>query len=240
MINILIKNKTYITSGGFTLAEVLITLGVIGVVAAMTMPALTEKVNHIIAVNKLKKMYTNLSQAMMYTIAKDGDYSALEIADNNTQSTINWYNNSLKSQLKITKECINTGGCWAHTTKLLNGDTPKWHRPGIGLGVDIVIFNTVDGYAVDIDGYSKHDGTFGVNMKKDYVATYVDINGKQNPNTIGKDIFVFVFGEKGFIPAGRDKTDDQIKSDCSKTGTGYFCFEKIMRNGWKIDKENMW
>ena len=204
------------------------------------MPVLTEKVNHIIAVNKLKKMYSTLSQAMLFTIARDGDYSALGIDDGNTESTLNWYKNSLKPQLKITKECIDSSGCWAYTTKALNGGTPDWHRPGIGLGYNIILFNTVDGYAIDIDGYNANDETFGVKMKSDYVAVYVDINGKQNPNTIGKDIFVFVFGEKGFIPAGRDKTDDEIKADCSKTGNGYFCFEKIIRNGWEIDKENMW
>lgn len=233
------QRKTAFTFG-FTLAEVLITLGIIGVVAAMTMPVLTEKVNHIIAVNRLKKMYTTLSQAMLYTVAKDGDYSALGITDTDTESMLNWYNNSLKQQLKITKECIDTSGCWAYTTKALNGATPSYHRPGVGLGYNIVVFNTVDGYSVDMDAYSKVDGTFGVNVNNNYVAVYVDINGNKNPNTIGKDIFAFVFTEKGFVPAGRDKTDEEVNADCSSTGKGYFCFEKIMRNGWEIPEENRW
>ena len=223
-----------------TLAEVLITLGIIGIVAAMTMPVLTEKVNHIISVNKLKKMYSTLSQAMLYTIAKDGDYSALGISDHDTQSIFNWYNYSLKPHLKITKECLEKSGCWAATTKTLNGGTPGWHRPGIGLGYNVMIFTTVDGYSVDIDGYSRNNRTFGVNMKNDYVAVYVDINGLKKPNVIGKDIYVFVFSEKGFIPAGRDLTDAQVNADCSASGKGYFCFEKIVRNGWEIDKENRW
>ena len=240
MINILNKNKTYITRFGFTLAEVLITLGIIGIVAAMTMPVLTEKVNHIISVNRLKRMYPSLSQAMLFTLDKDGDYSSLGIVDQDTSSIENWYKNSLKPQLKITKECIDSSGCWAKTTKALNGGTPKWHRPGIGLGYNVMIASTIDGYTIDIDGYAKNDTTFGVNMKNDYVAVYVDINGLKNPNVIGKDIFVFVFGEKGFIPAGRDKSDAEVNADCSSSGTGYFCFEKIMRNGWEIPKENRW
>ena len=145
---------------GFTLAEVLITLGIIGIVAAMTMPVLIEKVNHKIVVNRLKKMYSTLSQAMLYTVAKDGDYSALGISDNDTQSLIDWYNYSLKKQLKITKECIDTGGCWAYTTKSLNGTVPGWHRPGIGLGYNIIVFNTVDGYSVDMDAFDKIDTIF--------------------------------------------------------------------------------
>lgn len=46
--------------------------------------------------------------------------------------------------------------------------------------------------------------------------------------------------EKGFIPAGRDKSDAEVNADCSSSGTEYFCFEKIMRNGWEIPKENRW
>lgn len=240
MINIFNKNKTYITKKGFTLSEVLITLGVIGVVAAMTLPALTAKVNHIIAVNKLKKMYSTLSQAMMFTIAKNGEYSALGIVDGNINSIKNWYNYYLKQQLKITKECINTSGCWAQTTKTLNGGTPDWHRPGIGIGNTIILATTVDGYTIDIDVYARTDNKFGVNMKNDYVAIYVDINGLKKPNVIGKDIFAFVFSEKGFIPAGRDLSDDEVNLNCSSNGNGYFCFEKIMRNGWKIPEENRW
>lgn len=130
MINILNKNKTYITRFGFTLAEVLITLGIIGIVAAMTMPVLTEKVNHIISVNRLKKMYSTLSQAMLFTLAKDGDYSSLGIVDQDTSSIENWYKNSLKPQLKITKECIDSSGCWAKQQKPLtavhqNGTDPE-------------------------------------------------------------------------------------------------------------------
>ena len=40
---------------GFTLAEVLITLGIIGVVAAITLPALIQKQQEKILVNQLKK-----------------------------------------------------------------------------------------------------------------------------------------------------------------------------------------
>ncbi len=42
---------------GFTLAEVLITLGIIGVVAAMTLPNLIANYRSKVAVTQLKKMY---------------------------------------------------------------------------------------------------------------------------------------------------------------------------------------
>ena len=47
----------------FTLAEVLITLGIIGVVAAMTLPVLTQKYQKMVLKNQYKKVYSTLSQA---------------------------------------------------------------------------------------------------------------------------------------------------------------------------------
>ena len=243
MINIINKNKAYITSNGFTLAEVLITLGIIGIVAAMTMPSLIANYRNKVAVTQLKKMYSVMSQATLFTVQKDGDYSSLyEIQDHNSQSIQNWYNRNLKPYLKITNECFNKAGCWADTgTKTLNGGTPAWNQNAVGIGIDIVVFNTIDGYAVSLDAYADDGAYWGVTVpNKQYVAMYVDVNGKKRPNVIGKDTFVFVFSERGFVPAGKDKTDNQVNADCSKTGNGYFCFEKIMRNGWKIDKENLW
>lgn len=230
----------------FTLAEVLITLGIIGVVAAITMPALTEKINNIILVNKLKKMYSVLSQAMMYTVVRDGDFNSLSIENDNLTSIENWYKNTLKPQLKITKECIDEAGCWAKGVKTLGGQPPYSNCDGIGIGDDIIIFTTADGYNVLIDAYNYNkEGRFGIKPQNgstsDYLVVFVDVNGNQNPNIVGKDIFMFVFTpDRGFVPAGRDESDDVINNNCSihnqSNEGGYYCFEKIIRNNWQISK----
>lgn len=56
-------------NNGFTLAEVLITLVIIGVIAALTIPALINKTNEQDTVTSVKKAYTILSQAYQKTIA---------------------------------------------------------------------------------------------------------------------------------------------------------------------------
>lgn len=68
----MIKNKK-----AFTLAEVLITLGVIGVVAALTLPALISKYEEVVMVNKLKRTYSELANAIEMRKAELGtsDYS---------------------------------------------------------------------------------------------------------------------------------------------------------------------
>ena len=56
----------------FTLAEVLITLGIIGVVAAMTIPTLMQKYYEKQTVAKLKETYSILSQALKSASQEEG------------------------------------------------------------------------------------------------------------------------------------------------------------------------
>ena len=51
---------------GFTLAEVLITLGIIGVVAAMTLPTLMQNYQKKVAVERAKKAYAEISLALRH------------------------------------------------------------------------------------------------------------------------------------------------------------------------------
>ena len=57
----------------FTLAEVLITLGVLGVVAAMTIPSVIQKQHNLSVENKLKKIYTTMNQAMRMSEIDNGE-----------------------------------------------------------------------------------------------------------------------------------------------------------------------
>ena len=57
----------------FTLAEVLITLGIIGVVAAMTMPSLIQNYQEKATVTKLKKCYSLVSQAYVSILNDEGE-----------------------------------------------------------------------------------------------------------------------------------------------------------------------
>ncbi len=69
---------------GFTLSEVLITLGIIGVVAALTMPTLIAKQKEKETVAKLKKVYSTLSQALLSAIADYGTVDEWGLVSSNT------------------------------------------------------------------------------------------------------------------------------------------------------------
>ena len=224
---------------GFTLAEVLITLGIIGVVAAITIPTVINKTRNIETISRLKKIYSVLSQALNNAKAQDTDFSDFVIK-NDLDSVKQFYYGVLKPNIKITKECINTGGCWAKDTKTLGGEVPYMFRAGKGMGADIIVFNTADGYSIIIDGYSR--GQFGVNYTGNSESTgmfvfFVDINGTKAPNIVGRDTFMLVYDGDKLVPSGRDASDTYVNNSCSKSSgayIGYCCLEKIIRDGWKI------
>ena len=56
----------------------MITLGIIGVVAAMTLPVLVQKYNNSITETRLKKFYTVMNQAVLHSISVNGEVSGWE------------------------------------------------------------------------------------------------------------------------------------------------------------------
>ncbi len=106
-----IKYSDY--KAAFTLAEVLITLGIIGIIAALTLPALISKHNANVTLNKLKKFYTVMSQANNMAIA---EYGAMNYWDgftsfNNSEEMKAWFDKYIKPYVQITDEKITSEFC---------------------------------------------------------------------------------------------------------------------------------
>lgn len=70
--------RRYMFKKGFTLAEVLVTLGIIGVVAAMTIPALIRSYNKQLVETRLKKFYSVFNQAILQSVHDNGPFEGWE------------------------------------------------------------------------------------------------------------------------------------------------------------------
>ena len=94
---------------GFTLAEVLITLVIIGVIAAMTIPTLINKTNNHEYISRLKKAYSTMAQATNRIIAEEGNPRA-DIGGwaTSTEAIFNMY----KKYLNNAKICGLDTGCF--------------------------------------------------------------------------------------------------------------------------------
>ncbi|MBP3925519.1 type II secretion system protein [bacterium] len=104
----------------FTLAEVLITLGIIGIVAAMTMPALITKYQKQVTVNRLKHAYTVLSQAVKLSEVENGSIDDWTWPiDNNSDAVEVWLKQYICPYLKY--------------TDIINPTPPQYlNEPGLG------------------------------------------------------------------------------------------------------------
>lgn len=239
----LFHNKTF----AFTLAEVLITLGIIGIVAAMTIPTLISKVQKQQIESQIRENYSSIAQAMK--MAENDDIGAINNLGVNLSSNKTWFETFLAPYMKFEQVCYSTGGCWHKygVVKTLKGSTPTYEtKVGesdglIGyVGVSLT-FRTAKGAYFDIDasGAGSTRNLFGVDATSNTIQFYFDVNGDRKPNIIGKDIYILVYdSDKGLVPAGSDRTKDEVKANC-ETGNGYWCLQYVKDNSWKIS-DSVW
>lgn len=206
---------------GFTLAEVLVTLGIIGVVAAMTLPALVNKISENVLRQQFKKAYNTVSNALVRTYANNGfwyecyygesrggtcvesddygnctKYENVYGYDHNSQCSQLF--EEMKTILKVIKICDRNA--------YANGCIPDMK------GVD-TIYSDKNPDATDdeistsvagIGGYKESnikninaawvlgDGTvIGYYAGMPWKLFWIDINGHNKPNKWGYDIFPF-------------------------------------------------
>lgn len=206
----------------FTIAEVLIALTIIGVIAAITLPVLSNSYNDRMYDAALKKNFSVLSNA--FNLSKKYDYIEYEDwdhRDSNIQAIYNDYL-MLKKYLFVTRECKNKTGCWSKDiTKAPNGKNNAENATEKGIGGDIITFSLNDGTNVCLDYWGKSDiiSRFGVekNLLDDTLSIWVDVNGDKKPNRLGKDVFAFILTKNGLVPAGTDNKGNNCKT------TGYDC-----------------
>ena len=212
----------------FTLSEVLIALTIIGVVAAITVPTLFANYTEQEKSQKIKKEYSTLSNAITRVRAFGGS-TILDYDINDDLLTVKtWFDDFLKPQLVTTKVCYNTPGCWSSEgVKYLNGSTANGGSVGIGYPTVTAVLNDGTYISVDRDSVS----SFGVNSDNQYgLIVYFDINGNKKPNVVGKDIFITVFTEEGFVPAFRHSTKAKVDKECSKNERGRSCIMKYLKS----------
>lgn len=172
-----ISFKKAFSKVAFTLAEVLIVLGIIGIIAEMTIPTLMNDVQNKSNITAWKKAYTVFSQAYLQ-LRNDGG------PDWNSHTEMK---NSFVTYFKTLKSCDASGSdCWhnAGVAKSLPlGDGTQYAMPDISPDPGLV---TVDGMKAV---FYRDSATQGWVM--------IDVNGDKKPNVEGKDIFGLRFNDTG-------------------------------------------
>ena len=229
----------------FTLAEVLITLGIIGVVAAMTMPSLIQNYQVKETVSRLKKFTSIMNNTIL--MAKN-DYGEIDSWDfilstndennNANASTVEGLDNFIKKYmlpyLKYTEHHkLNESGISYKPTAL--GGT-------VFSGLVTPMIKLTDGISViGLFMYGSCSTNIGSSsgLNKACGEIFVDINSERKPNIIGRDIFLFYITPNGVVPMGTANQTGgfNFKNYCNRNNkayiNGYGC------TAWVIYNENM-
>ena len=210
----------------FTLAETLIVLAILGVVAALTMPTLNANLSQKSLAAQLQKFCSVFSDAIdLYMVDQETD----------TVDQLNFDQKEFANKFKIVAAA--------------NGDN---RTNGTEFFASSYINNSRNSgplkYLNDHPAYRLKDGTvFSFWYESGVIKVLVDLNGAKKPNTYGKDVwFLGGFGHAAvddiqFAQYGEESLSDpglfdhyysMAKSQCA-TGEGlYGCFAQFMRTGF--------
>ncbi len=156
----------------FTLAEVLITLGIVGVVASVTIPTLIKNYNKKVIENKLKLGYTTYVNAIKLSEIDNGPINEWDSAIKGKE----YWTRYMADYFKGAKLCKNSKDCGYQNINSLEftghnyGIITSEDRILFALPNNIVIFRVFD------------DSNFHF---------YMDVNGPKRPNKLGEDVLTF-------------------------------------------------
>ena len=200
-------------SKAFTLAEVLITLGIIGIVAALTMPNLVANYKNKVFINQAKNSFSTLSNALIMTKVNNGldSYEDLFQKDRTSDEILD----IISKELKVIKTCKSgKGGCISWKTKykkkqFQNGKTIYFDMRSSTSAIlsdgSVITINNFTNQRKSgcswVNSYPKRDEAG--NIEKDEYgndiiinaqenrcgAIKVDVNGAKGPNQFGADTF---------------------------------------------------
>lgn len=215
------KNRT----NGFTLAEVLVTIGIIGMIANMTIPTLMASVQDSQHKASWKKSYSAIANATNRVISENGG-SFKDLVTNGDDSLRLIYEPYLSVSVQCPQDTTQIGKCWHAIAnwKLLNNGSIT----ATMAGENYFTSNTAsvvlsDGTLVKYMAYANCN--YGGADNCGYIL--FDVNGFKKPNTVGKDIYAIHLTSKKAFPFG---TSDGNENSCTTSSDGFGCSAQYLMN----------
>lgn len=223
---------------GFTLAEVLITLGIIGIVAALTMPTLISKHQKKVYGTKLIQTYSILNQGFrgylaqneIDSLAQTPAFVSIQNSGISSCNPENWDNAACKefvAEMSKIFNGIHLAKTGVVTYKYFNANGTGTRGPWS--------FTLKNGSVLYLGVYKNYNVTGNLARVKQYGTKLttsvgyldIDINGDKGPNRWGRDFFEFQVSEDGTIyPEG---------------GKDYSVFRSgNLSNVWNAENSSWW
>ncbi len=230
----------------FTLAEVLITLGIIGVVAALTLPTVITNYQKQETIVQLKKAYTTLSNVSKLSQVENGEMQT--------------WDNDLLFQKDIKKYVQTYYLPYFQGEKSLTWIDKDYKITNLANGT--VLSAVSDSYIASVKSLDGQLFLFNKTQEgQGYLWIFADINGVKGPNRVGRDVFVFdgrnyatgdvdkhfikfwsqsPYFDRNILINGEGYGYGCNKNDKSDIYLGYNCGALILIDGWKISDDYPW
>ena len=245
---------------GFTLAEVLITLGIIGVVAAMTLPALIQNYQKGVVLNRLKQTYAQIAVGAE-AAAADQDNTPIHQwqcdeswADGAYMQESCFYKVFEKIGAKLYPQAPSQDKIFCYEDKpyreytQMNGIVGDFAIPGKFVHPYSWSAKMPNGACVVWTAYAHTGDARG--------RLVIDVDGPYSgPNRLGRDTFLFQYCEansgrglgndgRTVIANGQGGNRNQLKNGCKKAdgiwGAGTQCAALIISDNWQIKNDYPW
>lgn len=220
---------------GFTLAEVLITLGIVGVVAVLSIPSVMNNYHNRVYTAQLQKSYAQITSAVemaMHDDRVDNFYESRagmvqDSTDNNCKTGPCYFLGNYFGPVK--KNCSNTA------ERCIVGTPNNPYRTLTG--------GNAGGIPNDYCVQTTNDAAICMKRETNYAYICVDVNGINRPNIAGRDMFCMDIKSNGLITDFGSKSPDPKVAgaqgkDCN-TGFGGFqtagCLSAVIDAGWKME-----
>lgn len=197
----------------FTLSEILITLGIIGVVAALTIPTLMQNIQEAQFKTAWKKNYSVISQAWERVKQDEGgDLSAY------FDTALNYQTDHPVAELANYLSVVQSCGTFDSTSA---GD--YYYACGVSTSAYIGVYKTLSGQLFDDRNishgqYVLKDGStlYFRTFNQGWLLIFVDVNGfSKGPNILGKDLFGISVTKDAVRPMGAPGTG--VDGSCVNT-----------------------
>lgn len=254
---------------GFTLAEVLIALAIIGVVAVLTIPTLVSGYKKEVWASSLATAISNLEIATTTMIVKEGAddiygtkawknvaEDSPDLNEDNIQQFLADFGETLQLSFKEdepqAKDFYESTGLYDINGNEFNPTSDVCLLRGLTLtGKNNIVYFFY--FESAVSGVKPEEDVYDLGGNLTYISAHVeiDVNGKDKPNTIGKDIFKFVMGSDGkWYPIGgidyavflhnntltwKDTSSPYACTDSTKKDYGWGCTARLVENGYKMD-----
>ena len=197
----------------FTLTELLIALGIIGTIAALCIPSLMTTINNKSLAIQLQNNVAAVQQAIanQKIIKNTKDMSETAFANETDFYAL------FQSSKGETCSASSTTKCWGDSYRVIGGGAPSYDLVPEGNAIRLKNGATIAYKTGNDDAYGN----------KQLCEIFIDVNGADEPNIVGRDLFAFFISKNGTISGNRTVNPGTCDTPSE-------CFNALVKNNYNV------